>query len=251
MQSESHGPRTTLSPTGALLLGAVIAAGAIFTSRPASLLVLIVEVGLFAALTLERRAASAAGYALLIVLPLFAFMAAVWVVVVGRPPTVGAEMAHSPRKAALVYVGLTCARLFVVIFAVRVLMLQFSGMTPLQFVGRLALPLLIKKLLVLTLSLIETLAHAVDRSRTALITSGVMTSRFSLRNFLHLWILIQTAWLTVISIAIARIRDKWPIENTMARLDDVLGRFAARLTSIDAVAALIAVVGVAVAWSLG
>ena len=251
MQSESRATGLPMSPTGAVLLGTVITIGAIFSLRPGSVLALMLEVGLFAALTLKRRAAAAAGYAMMVVLPLFAFMAAVWVIVVGRPPTIGAEIAHMPRTAALVYVAVICARLFIVIFIVRVTLLQFSEMTPLQFVGRLALPLLIKKLLVLTLSLIETLAHAVDRSRTALITSGLMTSRFSLRNFLHVWILIQTAWLTVISIAIARIRDKWPIENTMARLDDVLGRFAVRFTSIDAAAALIAVVGVAVAWSLG
>ena len=44
------------------------------------------------------------------------------------------------------------------------------------------MPLAVKRLLVLTLSLIETLRHSVDRSHTALVASGVITRGLSLRN---------------------------------------------------------------------
>ena len=75
----------------------------------------------------------------------------------------------------------------------------------------------------LTLSLIETIMQAVDRARTALIAAGLITRRQSLRNLRHGWVLVQTVWLTVITIALGRTRDKWPIEDTLGRLDRVLG----------------------------
>jgi hypothetical protein len=38
----------------------------------------------------------------------------------------------------------------------------------------------------------------------------------------------------VITIVLGRTRDKWPIEDTLARLDDILAaRAAARLTAAD------------------
>ena len=33
---------------------------------------------------------------------------------------------------------------------------------------------------------------------------------------------MQTVWLTVVTIALGRTRDKWPIEGTLARLDGAL-----------------------------
>ena len=47
------------------------------------------------------------------------------------------------------------------------------------------------------------------------------------------WILVQTVWLSVITIAIGRLRDKWPAENTLARLDEVLQAPAQPLTMTD------------------
>ena len=104
---------------------------------------------------------------------------------------------------------------------------------PLGFVRALTAPLLVKKLLVLTLSLIETILHAIDRARTALIAGGIITRRFSWRNLRHGWLLVQTVWLTVVVIAIGRTRDKWPIEGTLSRLDGTLHAAALPLAMAD------------------
>ena len=101
-------------------------------------------------------------------------------------------------------------------------LLRFAGWTPLGFVRALTLPPTPKKLLVLTLSLIETTLHAVDRARAALIAAGIITRGRSWRNLRNGWVLVQTVWLTVVTIAIGRTRDKWPIEGTLARLDGAL-----------------------------
>jgi hypothetical protein len=38
---------------------------------------------------------------------------------------------------------------------------------------------------------------------------------------------VQTVWLTIVTIAIGRTRDKWPIEDTLERLDGALATSAA------------------------
>jgi hypothetical protein len=89
-------------------------------------------------------------------------------------------------------------------------------------------------LLVLTLSLIDTILQAVDRTRTALIGAGLITRERSWRNLRHGWILVQTVWLTVITIVLGRTRDKWPVEDTLGRLDSSLAaRATARLSAAD------------------
>jgi len=35
---------------------------------------------------------------------------------------------------------------------------------------------------------------------------------------------VQTVWLSAITIAVGRMRDKWPIEGTLSRLDDLFQR---------------------------
>src|SRR5207237_1244022 len=105
--------------------------------------------------------------------------------------------------------------------------------------------------LVLTLSLIETILQALDRARTALIAAGIITRRQSWRNLRHGWILVQTVWLTVVTIAIGRTRDKWPIEDTLVRLDGALAAGAApRLSAADLGWMALAAAGAAVALGL-
>ena len=161
-----------------------------------------------------------------IVLPLAIFMVLVWIVIVGRAPAEIAAGLEGSRAAAADYVAILCLRLFILAFAIQAAFLHFAGWTPLRFVAALTAPQIVKKLLVLTLSLIDTILHAIDRARTALIAAGIITRQFSLRNLRNGWMLVQTVWLTVITIAIGRMRDKWPIEDTLARLDDVLASSA-------------------------
>jgi hypothetical protein len=125
-------------------------------------------------------------------------------------------------------VAIVCLRLFVIAFAIQALFLRFAGWTPLGFVRALSAPPMAKKLIVLTLSLIETILHAIDRTRTALIGAGIITRRASWRNLRNGWILVQTLWLTVVVIAIGRTRDKWPTEGTLSLLDGALVTTAAR-----------------------
>ena len=102
----------------------------------------------------------------------------------------------------------------------------------------------------LTLSLIDTILHAVDRARTALIAAGIITRRQSWRNLRHGWILVQTVWLTVVTIAIGRTRDKWPVEDTLARLDGTLGGAAPAFQRADFGWMALAMAGAALALGM-
>ena len=129
-----------------------------------------------------------------IVLPLALFMGLVWIGIVGarRPRSPRMPKARAPRAA--LYVADPCC----------VWSSSHSRSRPIpdfpavavRFVGGLTAPTLAKKLLVLTLSLIETILQAIDRARTALIAAGIITRRQSWRNLRHGWILVQTVWLT-------------------------------------------------------
>ena len=171
----------------------------------------------------------------------------------GLSSTVADEIAanlEGSRAAASFYVTIICLRLFIIAFTIQATFLHFAGWTPLAFVRALTAPPIAKKLLVLTLSLIETILHAVDRARTALIAGGIVTRQFSWRNLRHGWILVQTVWLTVVVIAIGRTRDKWPIEGTLSRLDGALHAAAPRLAMADLAwgAAGLACLAAAIGW---
>ena len=221
-----------MTPNGAIAFGLLVIAAAIAARDLVSLAVVLALLTVFA-LASRRSIVSALLWSAGIVLPLAAFMALVWVGIVGRAPHEIAAGAEGSRAAAAAYVTVVCTRLFVIAFAVQALFLHFAAWTPLGFVRALTAPPVARKLLVLTLSLIETILHAVDRARTALIAGGIVTRQFSWRNLRHGWLLVQTVWLTVVVIAIGRTRDKWPIEGTLARLDGTLHAAAPRLAAAD------------------
>jgi hypothetical protein len=182
-----------------------------------------------------------------VVAPLALFLSIVWIGVVGRSPAGIAAGTSGTRTAALIHVVIICVRLFVVAGVIQLVVLRFADMTPLQFIRAVRAPPVAKKLIVLTLSWIDTILHAVDRSRTALITAGLIAPRLSLKNAGNGWILVQTVWLSVTTIAIGRLRDKWPAEHTLARLDEALQAPAQGLARHDAawIAAAIAAVAAA------
>jgi hypothetical protein len=221
-----------MTPNGAVIFGllVIVAAG---TVRDTEILAVIFLVLLLFALASRRSIVAALAWSLAIVAPLAAFMALVWIVIVGRAPGEIAAGLEGSRAAAATYVAIVCARLFIIAFAIQALFLRFVDWTSLGFVRALTAPASVKKLTVLTLSLIETMLHAIDRARTALIAAGLITQRFSLRNLRNGWLLVQTVWLTVIAIAIGRTRDKWPTESTLARLDHALAARAPRLSAVD------------------
>ena len=153
---------------------------------------------------------------------LVTFMGLVWIGIVGRAPAEIAADATGSRSAALVYVAGICGRLFFIVAVIQLVFLRFAQLTPLQFVGALALPVGVKRMLVVPLSLIATLRHAIDRAHTALIAAGTLTRSPSWRNLVHAWRLIQAVWLSAVTIVLGRMRDKWPVENTLALLDRTL-----------------------------
>jgi hypothetical protein len=221
-----------MTPNGAIIFAVflIAAAGA---ARDLSSLAVVCALLLAFAIASRRSIASALIWSTAIVAPLAAFMILVWIGIVGRSPGEIAAGVEGSRAAAAAYVAIVCTRLFIIALTIQTVFLHFSGWTPLTFVRALTAPALVKKLLVLTLSLIETILHAVDRARTALIAAGLITQRFSLQNLRNGWLLVQTVWLTVIAIAIGRTRDKWPTEGTIDRLDHALAAPPARLAIAD------------------
>ena len=177
---------------------------------------------IFAAVEMGWRTIAAFTRSLLLVLPLALFMAVIWIGVVGRSPAEIASGETGTRAAAAMHVALICMRLFIIVFTIQSMVVGSAASTPLRFIRALRLPITLKRLLVVTLSLIETFRHAIDRSYAALTAAGLLTSRASVSNLLHGWILVQTVWLTTITIVVGRLRDKWPIENTLKLLDAAL-----------------------------
>lgn len=233
-----------MTPNGAVAFGgimllAAIAAGSSGLAPPAVVLALfaMIEVGALSLTALRR--------AVLVMLPLAVFMLLVWVGLVGRAPQDIAAGLEGSRHSALLYVLTVAARLFLIVCLVQFVAFRFAGETPMTFVRDLRAPAGVKRLIVLTLSLIETLRHSVERSHTALIAGGVITRGFSLRNLVNGWVLMQTVWLTAITSVTARVRDKWPIESTIALIDPIFAGGARPLTMRDKgwlAAALIAAV---------
>ena len=219
-----------MTPNGAIVFGLVAIAGSLAAANLPSLAMMLGIAFMFA-LGSRRSIVPAMKVSAGIVLPLAAFMGLVWIGFIGRAPDEIAAGLEGSRAAATLFVAITCLRLLIIAFAAQAALLHFSGWTPLRFVRVLAAPLVVKKLLVLTLSLIETILHAIDRARTALIAAGIITRRASWRNLRNGWILVQTVWLTVVTIAIGRTRDKWPVEDTLARLDGTLVARPTRLFS--------------------
>ena len=211
-----------MTPNGALCFLIAFIGLTIAARSPQGLVILAIFAAIFAAVELRGLAARALKRALMIVLPLALFMALVWGVIVRRSPAeIAAGEAGTP-EAALAYVATVCTRLLIIVFVLQSVLLRFRGTTPLGFARTLRAPVPLKRLLVLTLSLAETLRHAVDRAHTALISSGTLTRRLSFTNLRHGWVLVQTVWLTAVTIVLGRLKDKWPVENTLGRLDAVL-----------------------------
>jgi hypothetical protein len=222
-----------MTPNGAVLFTLLVILAAALARDVSALTLLLALVLAFGLVGLGTRMLRALAWSAAIVAPLAAFMSLVWIVVVGRAPHEIAAGVAGSRTAAALYVAVVCLRLFIMATVVQVATQRFADMTPLRFIRSLMAPLTAKKLLILTLSLIETILQAVDRARTALIAAGVITRRWSLTNLRNGWILVQTVWLTTLTIALGRMRDKWPAEGSLSLLDDALQAPPQRLAPAD------------------
>jgi hypothetical protein len=211
-----------MTPNGAFTVGLVVIALAVSNPGPRGLTILVVLALAFAVIEVRSAIMPALRRTALLVLPLAAFMLFVWVVIIGEAPYELAAAAAGTRADALIYVAKLCGRLFLIVGVVQLVFLRFRALTPLQLIRALALPAIVKRVLVITLSLIATLHHAIDRAHIALIAAGTLTGAVSPRNLLHGWRLIQAVWLSAVTIMLGRMRDKWPVENTIVLLDRTL-----------------------------
>jgi hypothetical protein len=221
-----------MTPNGAIAFAIVMVIAAI-AAGPYGLALLYVALLLFAIIEVGRASLTALRRAALVMLPLAAFMLIVWVGVVGRGPQDIAAGVAGSRINAVVYVAVVAARLFLIVCLVQLVAFRFAADTPMTFVRALRAPAAAKRLIVLTLSLVETLRHSVDRAHTALVAAGIITRRLSIKNVTSGWVLMQTVWLTAITTVTARVRDKWPVEQTFALLDPALAGGTRRLSTSD------------------
>jgi hypothetical protein len=211
-----------MTPNGAFTLGFILIALGMGVAGPRGGAVLVALALAFALIEVRGASLIALRRAAVVVLPLAVFMGVVWVGIVGESPYQIAAESAGTRAAALAYVATLCGRLFFIVTVIQLVFLRLAKLTPLQVIRALALPATVKRILVITLSLLGTLRHAIDRAHIALIAAGTLTRAPSWRNILHSWRLIQAVWLSAITIMVGRMRDKWPVENTIARLDDTL-----------------------------
>src|SRR5580704_8643878 len=211
-----------ITPNGAVAFGLILIGATMATTGLPSLAIVAVLSMTFAAIEVGAQTGIALRRSIVLVFPLALFMLIVWVGVVGRSPAEIAAGVTGSRSAASLHVALICARLFLIVFTIQLIAARFAQTTPLRFIGALRIPLAFKRLLVFTLSLVETFRHAIDRAHAALVACGLLTRQASTRNLFNSWVLVQTVWLTAITIVVGRLRDKWPIENTLAQLDRAL-----------------------------
>lgn len=240
-----------MTPNGAIVFTVVMVLATV-SSGSYGLALLYPFAVLFSLIEVGPRCAGGLKRAVMVMAPLAAFMLAIWVGIVGRSPSEIAAGVEGSRVSALIYVAVVCARLFLIVFMVQAVVMRFDDRTPLTFVRALNVPSPAKRLIILTLSLIETLRNSVDRSHTALVAAGVITRGLSLRNIGSGWILVQTVWLTAITTVTARMRDKWPTENTLALLGPALDGAEKKLSTRDIVwpilAVLTALAGYYLSW---
>jgi len=218
-----------MTPNGAFTVGFVLIALGIAEPGPRGLVVLVALALAFAVIEVGAASLTALQRAAIVVAPLALFMGLVWVGLVGEAPYQIAAGMTGTRTAALIYVAKLSGRLFFIVAVIQLTFLRFADLTPLQLIRALALPAPVKRMLAITLSLIGTLGHAIDRAHIALIASGTLTRAPSWRNAVHSWRLIQAVWLSAVTILVGRMRDKWPVEGTMAHLDGALDRGHARV----------------------
>jgi hypothetical protein len=222
-----------MTPNGGFAVGLILIALSVIEPGPRGAVVLVALALAFAVIEVRGASLIALKRATIVVLPLALFMGVVWVGIVGEAPYQIAADVVGTRAAALLYVAKLSGRLFFIVAVIQLVFLRFADLTPLQLVRALALPAAVKRMLAITLSLIGTLSHAIDRAHIALIASGTLTRAPSMRNAVHSWRLIQAVWLSAVTIMLGRMRDKWPVENTMARLDAALDGGNARVFAGD------------------
>ena len=117
-----------MTPNGAIALVILVVLAAMM-ARISGLVALYLFTALFAVIEVGPHAAVALRRAVILMLPLAAFMILVWVGVVGRAPADIAASQPGSRMNALIYVSIVCARLFLIVAIVQIAAMRFAPLT--------------------------------------------------------------------------------------------------------------------------
>lgn len=145
--------------------------------------------------------------------PLIAFLYLLWTIYLGYAPTEVLFAKSGQNLTAGEYTLGISTRLIVMVMLVVLLAESFQQRRPGEFIRGLCLPERAKILLLLAISLSNTMIIAARRAHTALTSANVLTGRWSARNVLGLHWLIQATWLSSLAIAIERLDTKWRYEE--------------------------------------
>src|SRR5689334_948873 len=126
-----------MTPNGAVIFAIAVVTGATLSGRIAGLIILLALCTMFGAVEIKARLFKALAWPTAIVAALVLFMAVVWIGVVGRSPTEIAAGIPDTREAAAWHVVTTCLRLFLIAFVIRLVVLRFAHLTPMEFIDRL------------------------------------------------------------------------------------------------------------------
>jgi hypothetical protein len=150
--------------------------------------------------------------AILISAPVAAFLAIVWIGVVGRAPD--ATIFYRPAGPVGAWTGVAAvgARLFLVALFTFAAVETGARIRP-SFLGGLAVPRPFKIVLLAAASLADVMRQGSQRAHTALVAANVLTGRPSLRNLSSGWLLLRTTWVAALGIADERLSSKWLHED--------------------------------------
>lgn len=196
-----------MSSNGVVLF-ALVAIGGVFFPSAAVVPAFELALGIVFALSRGAGGLAALRRAVLTSAPVIAFLAIVWIGVVGRAPD--ATIFFRPVAPGNAWTGVAAvgARLFLVALFAFSAVETGARMRP-SFLGGLAVPRAWKVVLLATASLADVMRQGSQRAHTALVAANVLTGRPSLRNVLCGWVLLRTTWVAALGIADERLDTKW------------------------------------------
>jgi hypothetical protein len=204
-----------MSSNGAVLF-ALVAIASVLLPSAAVMPGFALALGIVFALSRGAGGLLALRRAILTSTPVIAFLAIVWIGVVGRAPD--ATVFYRPAGPVNAWTGVAAVgtRLFLVALFAFAAVETGTRIRP-SFLGGLAAPRAFKVVLLATASLADVMRQGSQRAHTALVAANVLTGRPSLRNALGGWVLLRTTWVAALGIAEERLNTKWLHEDLPER----------------------------------
>lgn len=173
-------------------------------------------------LLIERRhvALSVISTALVLVAPIAAYLAVVWIAIAGDPPT---NTLFSTRDmTAAEFVAGISVRLGLAITLVHATLGPQLASSPMRFFQEMRLPADAKTVLVMTVALTSTMRVATEKAWASLVAANLLTPGLSFKNFRNAPILVLTIWMFIVGTLSHRMQVKWPLEDMRRRLAEGL-----------------------------